>query len=137
MQRTGAERLKMGCYMHSTAQALAKAYIAGQHPDAHLGELKQRLFLHFYGADFAPQERTRILLALSVRRPHFGAPAPVRPTTGKPLEGADLATGKLPSQPPCGKAATRMATSGGTGLNIAAHDRSKNTARTCKRSREV
>jgi hypothetical protein len=29
MQRTGAERLKMGCSMHSTAQALAKAYIAG------------------------------------------------------------------------------------------------------------
>jgi hypothetical protein len=94
MQRTGAERLKMGCSMHSTAQALAKAYIAGQHSDAHPGELKQRLFLHFYGADFTPQERTRILSALSVRRQAGGAPAPVRPTTGKPLERADLATGK-------------------------------------------
>jgi hypothetical protein len=94
MQRSGAERLKMGCSMHSTAQALAKAYIAGQHPDAHPGELKQRLFLHFYRADFAPQEQTRILLALSARRRHGGAPASVRPTAGKPLERADLATGK-------------------------------------------
>ena len=94
MQRTGAERLKMGCSMHSTAQALAKAYISEQHPDAHPRELKQRLFLHFYGADFAPQERRRILLALSARRRHGGAPAPVRPTTGKPLERAELAAGK-------------------------------------------
>ena len=94
MQRSGAERLKMGCSMHFTAQALAKAYIARQHPDAHPGELKQRLFLHFYGADFAPQERTRILLALSARRRHGGAPAPVRPTTAKPLERADLVSDK-------------------------------------------
>jgi hypothetical protein len=94
MQRTGAERLKMGCSMHSTAQALAKAYIAGQHPDAHPGELKQRLFLHFYRADFTPQERTRILLALSIRQRHGGAPAPVGPTTGRPLERTNWATGK-------------------------------------------
>ena len=75
MQRTGAERLKMGCSMHATAQALAKAYISAQHPDAPLGKLQRLLFLHFYGADFTPQQRKKILSALSnLRRPGI-APA--------------------------------------------------------------
>jgi hypothetical protein len=85
MQRTGAERLKMGCSMHSTAQALAKAYISEQHPDAHPRELKQRLFLHFYGADFTPRQRKRILSALSTR----GRPDAV--TARQPLKSTELA----------------------------------------------
>jgi len=94
MQRTGAERLKMGCSMHATAQALAKAHISGQHPDAHPGELKKLLFLHFYSADFTPQQRKRILAAWSIRRRPGNSPAPVKPTMSNPLERKDLATMK-------------------------------------------
>ena len=94
MQRTGAERLKMGCSMHATAQALAKAYISGQHPDARRGKHKRLLFLHFYGADFTPQQRKKILSALSnLRRPGITAAA-VKPATRKGLDRTALAIAK-------------------------------------------
>jgi len=67
MQRTGVERLKMGCSLHATAPALAKADLAEQHPDAHPRELRQQLFRHFYGADFTLRQRKGIRFALSTR----------------------------------------------------------------------
>jgi hypothetical protein len=67
LERSGQERLKMGCSMHATAQALAKASILNQHPNADPAELKRLLFLHFYGTDFEPKERKRIALALAKR----------------------------------------------------------------------
>ena len=60
MKRSGEERLKMGCSMHATSQALVKASISKKDPIA----LKQAIFLRFYGEDFEPKERKRILLAL-------------------------------------------------------------------------
>jgi hypothetical protein len=67
LERPGQERLKMGCSMHATAQALAKASLSQRHPGVHPVELKRLLFLHFYGADFEPKERKRIALALARR----------------------------------------------------------------------
>jgi hypothetical protein len=67
LERSGQERLKMGCSMHGTAQALAKASISNQHPNADPAELKRLFFLHFYGADFEPKERKRIAAALAKR----------------------------------------------------------------------
>jgi hypothetical protein len=64
MQRSGEERLKMGCSMHATAVALAKAALLQRHPGADPAKLKRLLFLHFYGNDFAPEERERIASAL-------------------------------------------------------------------------
>jgi len=96
MQRTGAERLKMGCSMHATAQALAKAYISGQHPKARRDKVKRLLFLHFYGADFTPQRRNRILSALSKRRRSGVAPAAIKRATGKSLDRAAFATAQSP-----------------------------------------
>jgi hypothetical protein len=68
LERPGEERLKMGCSMHATAQALAKAYILQRHPRAHPAELKRLLFLHFYGADFASEARRQIASALARNR---------------------------------------------------------------------
>jgi hypothetical protein len=65
LKRSGAERLKMGCSMHATARALAKAALLQKHPDAGPAELKRLLFLHFYGAEFEPEQRKRIAAALS------------------------------------------------------------------------
>ena len=67
MKRSGEERLKMGCSMHATAKALAKASLLQQHPGARPAEIKRLLFRHFYGTDFKPEERKRIASAL-VRR---------------------------------------------------------------------
>ena len=57
----------MGCSMHATAQALAKASLLQQHPSARPAEIKRLLFLHFYGADFEPKKRKRIASALAKR----------------------------------------------------------------------
>jgi hypothetical protein len=65
LNRSGEERLKMGCSMHATARALAKAALSQKHPGAQPAELKRLLFLHIYGADFNPKQRSRIASALS------------------------------------------------------------------------
>jgi hypothetical protein len=60
MERSGEERLKMGCSMHATARALVIASIPETNPDA----LSQALFLRFYGHEFEPERRKRILRKL-------------------------------------------------------------------------
>ena len=57
----------MGCSMHATAQALAKASLLQQRPGARPSEIKRLLFLHFYGTDFEPEEQKRIASALAKR----------------------------------------------------------------------
>jgi hypothetical protein len=60
LQRSGEERLKMGCSMHATAQALVKASISENNPTT----VKRELFLRFYGDEFRSEERKKILMAL-------------------------------------------------------------------------
>jgi hypothetical protein len=67
LQRSGEERLKMGCSMHATAMVLAKASILQRHSRARPAAIKRLLFIHFYGNDFEPEERERIASALAKR----------------------------------------------------------------------
>jgi len=60
LKRSGEERLKMGCSMHATARALVKASIPEKDPIA----VNRELFLRFYGDEFGPKERRKILRAL-------------------------------------------------------------------------
>jgi len=64
LKRSGVERLKMGCSMHATAQALVKASILQKDPHASPAALRRALFLRFYGQDFDPGSQERILRAL-------------------------------------------------------------------------
>lgn len=64
MERSGEQRLKMGCSMHAASRALVKASVLQTVPKASPDVVKQRLFLHFYGNDFKPKQRKRILMAL-------------------------------------------------------------------------
>ena len=64
LKRSGAERLKMGCSMHATAQALVRAAALEADPSASPSSLKKILFLRFYGQDFDTAMRKRILRAL-------------------------------------------------------------------------
>jgi hypothetical protein len=66
MQRSGEERLKMGCDMFDTARALMKASLTVQT----LPELKKQLFLRTYGSDFDAETTARIMRALSTPRDH-------------------------------------------------------------------
>ncbi len=64
LQRSGGERLKMGCSMHSTAQALVRASVLQKDPLASPGTLRRALFLRFYGHEFDAETREKVLLAL-------------------------------------------------------------------------
>jgi len=68
MKRSGEERLKMGCSMHATARALVKASIPDKDPIA----VNRALFLRFYGDEFEPKERKKILRALRKAAEHNG-----------------------------------------------------------------
>jgi hypothetical protein len=64
MERSGEERLKMGCSMHSTARALVKASVLEKDPLASPADMRRALFLRFYGHEFEPETREKILFAL-------------------------------------------------------------------------
>jgi hypothetical protein len=62
--RSGEERLKMGCSMHATAQALLRASMLQVDPAASPAALRKALFLRFYGQEFDAATRKKILRAL-------------------------------------------------------------------------
>jgi hypothetical protein len=64
MQRSGEERLKMGCAMRDTARALIEASIHAQDPHATPESIRKALFLRFYGHEFDAATRAKILAAI-------------------------------------------------------------------------
>ena len=64
LERSGEERLKMGCSMHATAQALVRASVLEEDPLASPAALRRALFFRFYGHEFDSETREKILLAL-------------------------------------------------------------------------
>lgn len=66
MQRSGEERLKMGCAMRETARAFVEASIREQDPQATPEAVRKGLFLRFYGHEFDAQTRAKILAAIEM-----------------------------------------------------------------------
>ena len=64
MQRSGEERLTMGCAMRETARALVEASILEQDPQATPEAVRKGLFLRFYGHEFDAESRAKILSAI-------------------------------------------------------------------------
>jgi hypothetical protein len=64
MQRSGEERLKMGCAMCETTRALVEASIREQDPQATSDTVRKGLFLRFYGHEFDAESRAKILAAI-------------------------------------------------------------------------
>jgi hypothetical protein len=64
MSRSGVERLKMGCSMHTTAKKIVRASILETAPQATEEAMRHELFLRFYANDFDPDTRKKILQAL-------------------------------------------------------------------------
>ncbi|ULA62505.1 MAG: hypothetical protein LZF86_40008 [Nitrospira sp.] len=64
MQRTGEERLVMGCAMGDTARALVEASLRGHDPQATIKTIRKGLFLRFYGHEFDPETRAKILVTI-------------------------------------------------------------------------
>jgi hypothetical protein len=64
MQRSGEERLTMGCAMRETVRALVEASILEQDPQASPEAVRKGLFLRFYGHEFNADSREKILAAI-------------------------------------------------------------------------
>ncbi len=64
MQRTGEERLIMGCGMRDTARALVEAFLRQENPLATEAEVRKGVFLRFYGHEFDATTRDKILAAI-------------------------------------------------------------------------
>ena len=64
MQRSGEERLIMGCAMFDTARAIVEASLREQDPHATVASIRKGLFLRFYGHEFDAETRAKILAAI-------------------------------------------------------------------------
>ncbi|MDH4237433.1 MAG: hypothetical protein OEV17_09335 [Nitrospira sp.] len=64
MQRTGEERLIMGCAMRDTARAFVEASLRAQDPQATVESIRKGLFLRFYGQEFDTESQAKILAAI-------------------------------------------------------------------------
>jgi len=64
MQRSGEERLMMGCAMRETARALVEASIREQNPQATPEVVRKGVFLRFYGHEFDAESRAKIFAAI-------------------------------------------------------------------------
>ena len=60
-RKTPEERFKMGCSMYDFSKHLVTRAILEKRPGLSLRNLRQELFLRFYGEDFDPSIRQRIL----------------------------------------------------------------------------
>jgi hypothetical protein len=61
LARSPEERLKMGCSMGATARALVRASVLARDPQASPAAVRRALFLRFYGDEYEPAERERIM----------------------------------------------------------------------------
>jgi uncharacterized protein UPF0158 len=87
LERSGAERLKMGCSMFATARALAAASILEREPSASPARMREELFLRFYGADFSADAQERIAARL---RGTAEEPSGSEPPRRVPVDWDDL-----------------------------------------------
>jgi hypothetical protein len=63
MDRSGAERLRMGFDLFDAARELALAGLRSSDP----GDLPARLFQRFYGREFSPEQGAAIVARIRVR----------------------------------------------------------------------
>lgn len=64
MERSGEERLEMGCSMFDAAKEIVRNSILNESPGLTERELKTRIFLRFYGQDFSREQKRKIIAGL-------------------------------------------------------------------------
>jgi hypothetical protein len=65
MKKSGQERLKIGFSMFNMARSQVAASITMYKPDADINDIRSGIFLRFYGDEFAPDERAKILAKIT------------------------------------------------------------------------
>lgn len=79
LQRSGAERLRMGCEMFDVARTLVRAGLGDPSGRDCSGAFKARLFLRVYGGDFDEATAQKIAAHLEARAVRVAAPPRGRP----------------------------------------------------------
>lgn len=87
MQRSPAERLRMGCEMFDAARTLLRASLGDSRGVDRTPELNARLFLRTYGGDFSVEEAARIAAHLRNAGPRRAGDARRRSTSGRVRPG--------------------------------------------------
>ena len=64
MNKSGEERLKMGFSMFNMARRQVVSSIIMDNPRADEKDIRRGIFLRFYGEEFSPEERAKILTKL-------------------------------------------------------------------------
>ena len=70
-KKSPTERIEMGMSMDETSKKLIIQAILRSNPNLSKIQLKQEFFLKFYGDDFSPSEREKILRYLEKTEPIF------------------------------------------------------------------
>jgi hypothetical protein len=65
MSETGEQRLRMGCSMFDTAKQIVRSAIYNSRPEITDAEMKREIFLRFYGHEFSPPDREKLISALA------------------------------------------------------------------------
>ncbi len=68
MKKSGQERMMMGFSMFEMARRQVVASVKMNNPDADIKDIRKEIFLRFYGQDFSPEEREKILRRLDYRQ---------------------------------------------------------------------
>lgn len=64
MQKSGEQRLIMGCSMYDAAKQIVRSSICNTHPGITEEQMRKEIFIRFYGQEFSQADRDRILSAL-------------------------------------------------------------------------
>jgi hypothetical protein len=64
MQKSGEQRLVMGCSMYDAAVQIVRSSICNANPDITEEQMRKEIFMRFYGHEFSKADRDRILSAL-------------------------------------------------------------------------
>ena len=65
MRKSNEERLLMGCSMYDSARQIVRSAIYNKHPQITAGQMKKEIFVRFYGLDFSPADKKKILSVLA------------------------------------------------------------------------
>lgn len=64
MERSGEERLRMGCSMFDAAKEIVRNSILNENSGLTENDLKEKIFLRFYGLDFSDAQKRKIIAGL-------------------------------------------------------------------------
>jgi len=65
MEKSGEQRLIMGCSMYDDAKQIVRDSIYNTHPGITEEQMKKEIFIRFYGHEFSKADRDRILSVLT------------------------------------------------------------------------